>query len=218
MSVTIALVPIVSLSALALLYLVLSGLRSARAGELKREHEHFTQNVVAQDAALQQSLLGELLEGRSPAECLGTFERARAALLPGARLEDEAGWDAEELADFARKRFTERLSEVNRKLGIGALTATVVIVAACLVLSAVLYNFQPGAAPAGADAAPAAGSPADVPAPDPFVAPQGDDVGCAGSATPDVPRPTAKDPAGAHGGAADANHCPSTTQTKGPST
>lgn len=163
MSVTIALVPVVTLLALVMLYLLFAGLRSSRIAELKSEHDHFTQNVIQQDASLQKSLLDELLGGRSPADSLSTFERRRAALLPGARLEDSAGWDADELTQFARRQFGERLAEVNRKLGVRALTAAVVIIAACVILCAVLYNFQAGAVNPLPASASDIGLPSDLP-------------------------------------------------------
>ena len=63
-----------------------------------------TQNVVEQDAAIQNSLLGDLLEGRSPGECLAGFERQRAALLLGRTPGRGSRLDADELAEFARRR------------------------------------------------------------------------------------------------------------------
>ncbi|MGA2797918.1 MAG: hypothetical protein ABSE63_10085 [Thermoguttaceae bacterium] len=164
MSITIALVPIVSLCALVLLFLGFASLRSSRIAELKHEHNRFTQNVVEQDGVIQNVLLNSLLDGRSPSECLATFEQQRAALLPGARLEEPAGWETEELAEYARQQFKERLAEVNRKLGVATLTIAVVIISACVVLTAVLYNFQTGATNALDAATSSTGNATDSPA------------------------------------------------------
>ncbi len=213
MSVTIALVPVVSLCALILLYLVIAGLRSSRTAELRREHERFTQNVVEQDAAIQNSLLGDLLEGRSPSECLAGFERQRAALLPGARLDEAAAWDADELAEFARRRFGDRMAEVNRRLGIAALTATVVIVGACVVLSAVLYNFQPATNIPPAASTSTADVPADaatLPPPDCLSPRQGGDRGPSGTPAPDATCHGGNDTGGSTSDAPDSHRPPST--------
>jgi hypothetical protein len=175
MSLLIALVPLLSLLALVLLYCVVAALRGSRIVELKGEHERFTHGILEQDAAAQETLLASLLDGQSPAESLASFEKKRAALLPGACLEEPASWDSEELTEYARRRFSERLSEVNRKLFTGVAIIAVAIIAGAITVTAVIYQFTSGAAgqppispPIGTnsvDPMPAVGS-------DPFAAPQ----------------------------------------------
>ena len=91
------------------------------------------------------------------------------------------------------------MTEVNRRLGIAALTATVVIVGVCVVLSAVLYNFQPATNIPPAASTSAADVPADpavVPPPD-LSMPQPNDAGPSGTAAPDANGQGTKDSGGA---------------------
>jgi hypothetical protein len=144
MSLIVGLVPLLSLLALILLYFVLIGIRGARVGELKRDHEAFTRTVLEEDAALQSFVVLALMEGQSPPECLAGFEKKRAELLPGVRLEDPAGWDSDELAEYARSRFADRLGEVNRKLFTGGAIIAVAIIAVTVTVTAVIYQFNSG--------------------------------------------------------------------------
>lgn len=161
MILSIALVPVLSLLFLVATYITIASLRSSRIAVLRTEHDQFTQSVLHQDAALQASLLGELMEGKPLAECLDGFQRRRAALLPAVRLDDPAGWDTQDLERHARQRLAEGVSVVNRRLGAAAALAAVCVIGLCALVTAVLYGFQPAV---GGTVPPSWSTPANEPA------------------------------------------------------
>lgn len=145
MMILLALIPILALLALFLASLAFTTMRANRLAELQGEREQFVQHVVQRDAALQEGLVVALLEGKSFGDALDEFVRQRAALLPGARLDHPAAWDATALDQVARARFVQATTDVTRKLGTVTLVVCVLVVAIAAVSVLVVYHFLPTA-------------------------------------------------------------------------
>jgi hypothetical protein len=145
MSLTLAVVPLLAMLGLVLAYLVFAGLRSARIAHLKHEQERFTQQALEHDEALQRSLMDDLFTGNPPADRLDEFQRQRASILPGERLDNPAAWDVEDLVGSAQRKFSGQLAQVNHKTAVAIGAVSTAIVGVAIVCGSVLYNFHAGA-------------------------------------------------------------------------
>ena len=140
----LSLIPVIGVLCLVGMSIWVTNRRAAKVADLKAAIERRRQQILREDGLNDQSLIDNLLRGIGIDQSVAQFVSDRSRLLPGANPEVPSAWTVDQLEDWCSHEVQMGVEAVNRGLSVPAFATALVIVATCVVSTAILYQFHSG--------------------------------------------------------------------------